>query len=198
MNQSAITYFQTLSSLLLSTHITEQEGTVLPLDEGFNRAVKLIVSVKTASGKAMVIGNGGSAAIASHTQNDLCKAVGIRSVGFYETPLLTALSNDYGYETVFERQVEFWADPGDLLIAISSSGQSENILRAVEKARIRECSIITLSGFQADNALRRLGELNFYVAADTYGYVEAAHAVLAHFLTDYALGCCETSAFVKQ
>ncbi|MBD3308672.1 SIS domain-containing protein [candidate division KSB3 bacterium] len=198
VKQSATAYFQTLASLVLTTHITEQDGTVLALDEGFRRAVELIISVQAASGKAMVIGNGGSAAIASHTQNDLCKAVGLRAVGFYETPLLTALSNDYGYETVFERQVDFWADSGDLLIAISSSGQSENILQAVKMAKTRGCSIITLSGFHSENTLRCLGNLNFYIAADTYGYVEAAHAVLAHFLTDSALECNEPSTLVKD
>lgn len=176
-----------LSAVVLNTQITDQRGQGGSFDEGTHNAVELILSVKSASGKAMVIGNGGSAAIASHVQNDLCKAVGLRAVGMYEVPLLTALSNDFSYEDVFEREIEFWADKGDLLIAISSSGRSENILRAVRTALRHECSVITLSGFHADNPLRRMGHLNFYVPADTYGYVETAHAVLTHLFTDYAM-----------
>jgi D-sedoheptulose 7-phosphate isomerase len=187
VEQNVTSYLHKLSELLLSTCVTDQYDRGLRLDEGTRKAIELLLQVKSTSRKAMVIGNGGSAAIASHTQNDLCKAVGLRAVGMYEVPLLTALSNDYSYEDVFEREIEFWADKGDLLIAISSSGRSENILRAVRTALQHECSVITLSGFQADNPLRRMGHLNFYVPAETYGYVETAHAVLTHLFTDYAM-----------
>jgi len=186
VDQSATVYFHTLSELLLSLQVTDRQGMVLPLDEGANKAVDMILSVRSASGKVMLIGNGGSAAIASHMQNDLCKAAGIRAMVFNEPPLLTALSNDNGYECVFERPVELWADTGDLLLAISSSGQSENILCAVRGAVARGCQIITVSGFRADNPLRRMGHLNFYVPSEAYGCVELVHSALAHFLTDYA------------
>ena len=135
----------------------------------------------------MLIGNGGSAAIASHMQNDLCKAVGVRAMVFNEPSLLTALSNDHGYGCVFERPTELWADNGDLLLAISSSGQSENILRAVRASVAQGCQVITFSGFGADNPLRRMGHLNFYVPSQVYGYVELVHSTLAHFLTDCAM-----------
>ena len=186
-NQSAAAYFHKLSELLLSLQVTDQKGVVFSLDEGVSRAVGMILSVESASRKIMLIGNGGSAAIASHMQNDLCKAVGVRAMVFTEPPLLTALSNDHGYGCIFERPVELWANRGDLLFAISSSGQSENILRAARAAVARGCQIITLSGFSADNPLRRLGDVNFYVPSQAYGCVEAAHSVLAHFLTDSAM-----------
>lgn len=187
MSQKATSYFHQVSELLQNTQVTDRQGTALPLDEGANQAIDLILSVKSACGKVIVIGNGGSAAIASHMQNDLCKSVGVRALVLYEIPLLTALSNDHDYECVFERLVELWADTGDLLLAISSSGQSENILRAVRTSVARGCQIITLSGFSTDNPLRRMGHLNFYVPSQVYGYVEAAHSVLAHFLTDSAM-----------
>ena len=187
VNQSAASYFHEVSELLLSLQVTDQKGMVLSLDEGASRAVEMILSVGSASRRVMLIGNGGSAAIASHMQNDLCKSVGVRALVFYETPLLTALSNDHGYERVFERAVDLWADASDLLIAISSSGQSENILRAVQVAIARECQVITLSGFRTDNPLRRMGAVNFYVPSQAYGFVEVAHSVLAHFLTDCAI-----------
>jgi D-sedoheptulose 7-phosphate isomerase len=106
--------------------------------------------------------------------------------------LLTALANDNGYENAFQRLVDLWADPGDVLVAISSSGRSANILNACAAARVRGASLITFSGFGADNPLRTHGDLNFYVANASYGPVESAHAVLAHHLTDRVLARLRT------
>ena len=181
---STNSYFRKLSECLEGTRVTDREGTVLTLVEGAARAVEMII---THARKLMLIGNGGSAAIASHMQNDLCKAVGVRAMVFTEPPLLTALSNDHGYGCTFERPVELWAEPGDLLLAFSSSGQSENILRAVQASRAAGCQVITFSGFRVDNPLRQIGDLNFYVPVQTYGYVEVAHMALAHYLTDGAM-----------
>jgi len=186
VSQNVTAYFHTLNELLLSIQVTDHRGVVLSLDEGVNKATDMLLSVGSTSGKVMVIGNGGSAAIASHMQNDLCKAAGLRAIVFNEPPLLTALSNDHGYGCVFERPVELWSDASDLLIAISSSGQSENILRGVRASAAQGCQIITLSGFKADNPLRAMGHLNFYVPSKVYGYVELVHSALAHFLTDCA------------
>jgi len=181
---SAVNYFQQLSHLLLATQITTMQDEVLSLDEGAAAAVSVLHSVRSSAGKVMLVGNGGSAAIVSHMQNDLCKGVGVRALVFNEPPLLTALSNDHGYECVFERPIGLWADADDLMMAFSSSGRSENILRAVRAAAMRGCKVITFSGFQATNPLRQLGDVNFYVASHAYGYVEVAHGALAHFLTD--------------
>jgi D-sedoheptulose 7-phosphate isomerase len=187
VNQSITTHFQRLSELLLSVQVTDRKGAVLPLDEGADKAVEIILSAESASPKVMVIGNGGSAAIASHAQSDLSKGAGIRAMVFNEPPLLTAFANDHGYGTVFEGPIGLWAKPGDALVAISSSGQSENIIRGVQAAMERGCQIITLSGFNPDNPLRRLGDVNFYAPSRAYGYVEIAHSALTHFLTDYAM-----------
>lgn len=186
ISQTATEYFNVLSELQRSVEATDHQG-VLSLDEGAKRAVELILAVRAASGKVMLIGNGGSAAIASHMQMDLCNAADVRALVFNEPPLLTALSNDHGYGSVFERPVELWATPGDLLLAISSSGRSENILRGVRKSAERRCEVITLSGFGADNPLRRMGAINFYVPSRIYGHVEVIHSALAHFLTDCAM-----------
>lgn len=185
--QSATTYFNKLGELLVNTTVTDQEGNVLPLDEGADRAVELVLEAVAAQAKVMVMGNGGSAAIASHLHNDLCKAVGVRSMVFNEPPLLTALANDHGYGCVFERPVDMWAEKNDVMVAISSSGCSENILRAARAAVERECSVITLSGFKQDNPLRHFGNLNFYVIAEMYGLVEVAHSALVHYLADAAM-----------
>lgn len=185
--QNTSRYFQTVFELLMATHVTDSKGEGISLDDGGDRAAHMILDLLAASKKAMVIGNGGSAALASHTHNDLSKSVGTPALVFTEAPLLTALTNDNGYAGAFEQQSALWAKPGDLLIAISSSGRSENILRAVRVSLSRDCRVITLSGFQSDNPLRGLGHINFYTPVEDYGYVESAHAVLLHFLTDRAV-----------
>jgi D-sedoheptulose 7-phosphate isomerase len=184
--QNASRYFQTVFNLLTATRVTGKRGEQFSLDDGGDQAAQLIIGLLAAQNKAMVIGNGGSAALASHTQNDLCNSVGVPALVFTEIARLTALTNDHGYAVAFERQVAQWAVPGDLMIAISSSGRSENILHAAQTALERGCRLITLSGFHADNPLRHMGDWNFFVPVKDYGYVESAHAVLLHFLTDRA------------
>jgi D-sedoheptulose 7-phosphate isomerase len=184
--EGATSYFRDLSDLLRTMQVTDAGGRPLSLDEEAANAVDIIRAAKAAGGKVMLIGNGGSAAIVSHMHNDLSKAAGVRAVVFHELPLLTALTNDHGYEGVFARPLELWADPGDVLFAVSSGGRSANILAAVRAAVARECRVITLTGFDADNPLRRMGHLNFYVSSQSYGYVETAHSALAHYLTDRA------------
>lgn len=181
-----LSYSQELCRLLSIIDVTASSSERISLEDGMERAISIILSNKIAGRKIIVIGNGGSAAIASHMQNDLCKSVGVRSIVFNEAPLLSALSNDLSYAEAFEVLVDLWAENGDTLIAISSSGQSENIIRAVDIARTKGCSVITLSGFKKDNPLRTRGAVNFYVPADQYGFVELGHSILAHYLSDAA------------
>ena len=182
-------YLHKLFELMLGVQVTDSAGTSLSLEKGADRAVQMIEDVRSASQKVLLAGNGGSSAIVSHMQNDLCKAVGVRAMVFTEQPLLTALANDEGYESVFEWPIGLWAEPGALLLTVSSSGQSENIVRTLVAAQAKECRIITLSGFNPDNASRRMGDLNFYVPSHVYAYVESAHTALAHYLTSKAAPC---------
>lgn len=180
-------YCENLHSFLRRVEITDTNGQNVDPREGFFRIINSILNVKPSCGKVMVIGNGGSAAIASHLQNDLCKAVQVRTMVFTEPPLLTALSNDISYTAAYSKQVDLFADSDDILVAISSSGNSQNIINAVNAARNRGCHpIITLSGFSPDNRLRGLGDLNIYIPSDEYGYVELAHSVLTHYISDQA------------
>jgi D-sedoheptulose 7-phosphate isomerase len=130
------------------------------------------------------IGNGGSAAIAVHSTLDYFRTGNLKTQAFYDGPMMTCLANDFGYVTVFQKPLSVYAAPDDVLVAISSSGKSVNILNGVEAAREKGCFIITLSGFSADNPLRMMGDLNFYVPMDHYGYVELAHSVLCHSFLD--------------
>ena len=138
--------------------------------------------------KLMFIGNGGSAGIASHSATDYSKNGNLRSMAFNDGSMLTCLGNDYGYEHVFAKQIEFHGRDGDLLIAISSSGGSANILNAVMAARDAGCAVVTFSGFKPDNPLRASGDLNFYIRSGEYGFVELSHQTLIHAILDIAMG----------
>jgi len=183
---SVAAYVKELGELLSGSRVTGSNGEAMTLDEGISSSAGLILEARADGSKVMVMGNGGSAAIASHLHNDLCKAVGVRSLVFNEPPLLTALANDHGYGCVFEHPVSMWAEKDDILVAISSSGRSENILRATKAAMDRGCRVITFSGFAPDNPLCLMGTMNFYVRSDSYGFVEVAHSALTHFLSDTA------------
>ena len=139
------------------------------------------------SGKVIIVGNGGSAAIASHTSIDLTKAANIRSINFNESSLLTCLSNDYGYESWVEKALEFYADQNDILILISSSGQSKNIINGATKAKEMKLPLITLSGFTENNPLRSMGDINLWVASSNYNVVETTHQVWLLSIVDYLI-----------
>jgi D-sedoheptulose 7-phosphate isomerase len=180
-------YLSAFVQLLDHIEVTTDRGEKTPVDDAVDLVVDLIVSVKDSSAKVLLIGNGGSAAIVSHMQNDLCKTVGVRAMVFTEGPLLTATANDDGYHAVFHRPVELWADANDVLIAVSSSGESENIVKAAAAARAKGCRVVTMTGFNPMNRLRQVGNMNVYVPATAYGYVETAHALMAHWVTDIAV-----------
>ncbi len=148
-------------------------------------AADLIRGVGTSNNKVIVVGNGGSAAIASHLAVDLTKVAGIRTVNFNEPSLLTCFANDYGYEHWVEKALGFHADQGDLLILVSSSGESANILNGAKRAVAMGLSILTLSGFANDNRLRSLGGINLWVNSRTYNIVENVHQIWMLSIVDY-------------
>ena len=173
-----------LGTLLTRIECGDPAGHPVPLGGGVERAIEMITTQTTSGRKVMFVGNGGSAAIASHQAVDYWKNGGMRAIAFNDASLLTCVANDFGYPHVFEKSIEMFADPGDVLIAISSSGKSENILRAVATAVKAQCRIVTMSGFSPDNPLRRQGEVNFYVPSHSYGFVEIAHLSLCHGMVD--------------
>lgn len=179
-----IPYIEKLHGILDQLEVTNGLDNTISKEKAEEEVLSLLSQVKELGNKVFLVGNGGSASIVSHAQNDLCKANGVRATVLTETGLLTALTNDNGYETAFQQQIDLWGDPGDLLIAVSSSGQSENILRACGSAQRNGLSIVTLSGFSQSNTLRQLGEVNFFVPSNSYGMVELAHSIILHCFTD--------------
>jgi D-sedoheptulose 7-phosphate isomerase len=180
-------HFNTLYHLQLNTIITDQQGKTIQLDEGFKRYIECVKSIRSHRNKLIMIGNGGSAGVASHLAIDYSKNGRLHAITLSDPSALTCLSNDYGYEHVFEKQIEYHANQGDVLIAISSSGNSENILNAVAAAKAMGCTVITFSGFDTMNRLSQLGYLNFYVPSKEYGFVEVAHLSLGHAMLDYII-----------
>lgn len=154
------------------------------LEEGLRKAVEMISSAGHAGKTLYWIGNGGSASITSHMSVDFWKTAGIKALAFTDPSLLTCISNDCGYAQVFQKPIEMFIKPGDILLAISSSGKSENILNGVRAARKKGASVITLSGFDAKNPLSSMGDINFYVPSHHYGIVEVNHSLLCHCILD--------------
>lgn len=184
MKQIITRYFNALERCLRDIQVTGPKDHVLEAREGVEQAAMLIETQTSAGHKIIFVGNGASATISSHQATDYWKNGGMRAIAFNDAALLTCISNDFGYRHVFEKPIEMFADKGDVLVAISSSGQSENILRAVEAAKKRGCEVLTLSGFAADNPLRGKGSLNFYVSSNSYGHVEVVHHAICHCILD--------------
>lgn len=177
-------YHRKFIELINSIEVTCKDEKTLDFYEGIEMACSVIRKNSSAGGKVFFIGNGGSAAIASHMAIDFWKNLKIEALSFSDSSLLTCISNDFGYDYVFAKPIEFFANKKDTLVSISSSGKSENILKAVSVANAKGASVITLSGFDKNNPLRLQGACNFYVPANEYGLVEVGHQYVCHYIND--------------
>ena len=154
-----------------------------------------IVAANKKGKKTIIVGNGGSAAIASHFSVDLTKNAGVRCINFNEADLITCFANDYGFDHWIEKAVKFYGDEGDVFIAISSSGNSKNMLNGCKAAKFENFfSVITFSGFDADNLLRQLGDINLWVDSKAYNFVENIHQIWLLAIVDLIIGSREYSA----
>ena len=151
------------------------------------QAATMVWTAHQSGKKIIVVGNGGSAAMASHVAVDFTKAAGIRAINFNEADLITCFANDYGYEHWVAKALEAYADLGDLAILISSSGKSPNIVKGAEKAKNIGLSLITVSGFMSGNPLRKLGDLNLWADSSNYNIVEMTHHVWLVAIIDYLI-----------
>ena len=177
---SIMTYLTKLQDTL--AHVSF--GNPAAYEQNIRSLADLFLAVRAANGCAFFVGNGGSAGIAMHMTADFLKNGGLRTHGMYDPATLTCLANDFGYEQCFSRQIEWLANPGDVLVAVSSSGESANVLNATKVAGEKGCRIVTLTGFRPDNTLRRMGERNIYVPCDEYGIVESIHNLILQQVVD--------------
>lgn len=139
------------------------------------------------SNKVIIVGNGGSAAMASHVAVDLTKVAGLRAINFNEADLITCLANDYGYENWVSQALKLYSNPRDILILISSSGMSKNILNAAKSAKELGLLTITLSGFSETNSLSSMGEINLWVDSSEYNIIEMTHHVWLLAIVDFII-----------
>jgi D-sedoheptulose 7-phosphate isomerase len=146
----------------------------------FSEALKLL----SKTNQIFFIGNGGSMGICSHMYEDYAKIGKFKTYIFSDPALITCFANDYGYEYAMAEWLKIYMNKNDLLIAVSSSGNSMNIVNAANTAKGLGANIITLSGFKPDNKLRNLGSVNFYLPIENYGVVECFHQVILHALLD--------------
>ncbi len=180
-------YRELISHALKNLEVTESKrGALQKVDAeaGFSAWCELTRQLKAKNKTMYFIGNGASAMMASHMAADASKCGGFRSLAFNDAAFLTAISNDISYEQVFSMPLKRFANPGDVLVTVSSSGNSPNVLAGIQAAKEIGLFVVTLSGMNAENKSRQRGDLNFYVPANTYGLVEVSHQMLLHFWLD--------------
>jgi D-sedoheptulose 7-phosphate isomerase len=146
---------------------------------------KYCLKIKKNKKKIFIFGNGGSSSIASHFTTDMMVNNNIKVFNFSDANLLTCFANDFGYENIFSKIIEYYGSRGDLLILISSSGQSKNHLKAATKAKLKKFfKIITLTGFKKNNPLSKKGHINFWINSKKYNHVENSHQIILLSLID--------------
>ena len=176
-------YTFTIEKLLSECRATDGSG----LEMEMNSALALWrdAAIKCREqGEIVFVGNGASASIASHCAADIMKNACITTRVFTDLSMLTAMGNDEGYEKVFMLPIQQCMKNTDMLVAISSSGRSPNILHAVAAARQKGAYVATVSAFSEDNPLRKAGDCNIFVQTHSYGLAESCHAAILHYWMD--------------
>lgn len=172
------------SRALEQCRVTRRGRLVVPFFEGMEEACRVLLRARSGGFKAILLGNGGSAAIASHQATDLGRNGSMKAVSFTDGALLTCFGNDYGFEQAFAKAMELHGDAGDVAVAISSSGRSVNVIEAALQAKRKGIFVLTLSGFAPENPLSGIGDLNFHVPSESYGIVETAHLLIMHAVVE--------------
>jgi len=179
-------YLNLINKGLREVVVTDNNGKLLSTNDGLDIWANIGHRLKDYKDGVMYFcGNGASASMAEHMSHDWFQNGLVNTVTCSELAHVTAISNDLGYEDVFSFRIGRVVTAKDILIGISSSGNSTNIVKAVEVAKAKGAFIITYTGKNEDNKLRHMGDLNFYVPLKTYGEVESAHAMLLHMALDY-------------
>lgn len=173
-----------LCNLLRNLSFKERNSIELGPDRGFQIWKELTIEAREKRKSIYLIGNGASASMASHFAADLAKNAHLHTEVFSDLSLITAISNDIGYEQIFAEPLRRRAKEKDMLVAISSSGCSKNIINATKIAKKIGLIIITLSAMSPQNELRCAGHLNAYIPAETYGFAETCHAAILHHWMD--------------
>ena len=178
------TYVEDIAKALQTAIATKGSSDTLEFDEALNLWADTSKVVRSNKGTFFFIGNGASATMAEHMSHDCFQNADMLTQTCSETSHITAIANDLSYEDVFSYRISKTLGDKDMLIAISSSGNSPNVVKAIKTAKELGVFVVTITGKGEDNKARSLGNLNFYVPLNTYGMVEAAHATLLHCWLD--------------
>ncbi|MDZ4251516.1 MAG: SIS domain-containing protein [Sulfuritalea sp.] len=170
--------------LLTRCVATDDNNSTQDLELAVDTVCAEMTAARARGSRLYLVGNGGSAGVASHSATDFFNAAKLRALTLHESSLMTCMANDFGYENAFARMLLQLVEPGDVVVAISSSGRSMNIRNAARQAAENGGQVITLSGFAGDNPLRRMGSINFWLDSSDYGMVEIGHQFLLHNLSD--------------
>jgi len=157
----------------------------------FEKIVAFKKMVESCSGKLIFAGNGASASISSHCALDYTKQGGVRSECFSSDAFITAFVNDFGYDHWLAKAMEHHADADDIVILISSSGKSPNVVNAAKYCRSRGMRVVTLTGFADDNPLKQLGDLNLWIDSKSYNIIECTHMFWLMAACDLLIGKAE-------
>lgn len=184
MNLSFLSRLDDFKEIISKTDIDIEHDIFKNIDNGIQKIFELLSDTKKNNSNVYIIGNGGSAGVAAHATTDFFNVANIRATTLHESSLLTCMTNDYGYENAFMKMISLLIKKEDILIAISSSGQSKNILNAVIEAKKINSNVITLSGFSSNNPLRKMGNINIWIDSNDYGFVEIGHQFILHNIAD--------------
>ena len=157
-------YFQKYNEILSDIEISN-----------FIKLEKLLKSYKNKKKRVFIFGNGGSSSISSHVATDLTKICKIKALSLSDHNLITCFANDYGFENWIVESVKSFINKEDLVILISSSGQSKNVINAAKFCKRNKIKLVTFTGFNKNNNLKKLGVLNFWVNSKKYNFVENIH-----------------------
>lgn len=170
--------------LLERSVVTDKDGVTDEIEVSITAFCDRLTEMRKNGRNLYLVGNGGSAGVAGHAVTDFFNVAKLRAITLHESSLLTCMANDFGYENAFARMLAQMVNPGDVVIAISSSGKSMNIRNAAMQAAQNGGMVVTLSGFAQDNPLRSMGEINFWLDSCSYGLVEIGHQFILHNISD--------------
>lgn len=151
----------------------------------------ICLALKARGNKIIMAGNGASATIASHAATDFTKQAKVPSLCFTDASLITAYSNDYGYENWVSQAINSYYNDGDVVFLISSSGSSKNIVNAAKESKSLGLLVVTFSGFSEKNPLKQIGDLNFWLPSKAYNIIENTHSIWITTVVDMIIGKAE-------
>ncbi len=173
-------------SVYSNKYIEKKSSLLKELDlKSFSVFLDELIKIKKNKKKVILLGNGGSAAMSSHVSVDLTKQCGIRAVNFNEADLITCYANDYGHDNWMKEAIKSYYDKNDLVILISSSGNSKNHLVAGKFCKQKKIKLVTFTGFNGKNKLSKMGKLNFWLSSSNYNQIEMVHHIWLLLACDF-------------